>query len=65
MTRLLWMLLLLGAYLWAMTSGHDQLIIEQGKNIYKAIVTWLDDAEVDYQVKQKNTKPKKKSRRWD
>lgn len=65
MRRLLWMILLLGAYLWAMTSGHDQMILEQGKNICKAVVAWLDDAEVDFQVKQKETKTKKKSRRWD
>lgn len=65
MRRLLWMILLLGAYLWAMTSGHDQMIIDQGKTIYNAVVAWLDDAEIDFQTKQKKTAPKKKTRRWD
>jgi hypothetical protein len=49
-----------------MTSGHDRMIIDQGKNLYNALVTWLDDADVDYQVKPKKApKVKKKSRRWD
>lgn len=64
MRKLLWMILLFGAYIWAMTSGHDRMIVDQGKNFYQAIVAWLDDADVDFQVKQK-TKVKKKSRRWD
>jgi len=50
-----------------MTSGHDRMIIDQGKNIYTALVAWFDDADVDFQVKpsKKNSKSKKKSRRWD
>jgi hypothetical protein len=66
MRKILWMLLLFGAYMWSMTSGHDRMIIDQGKNVYNALVAWFDDAEIDFQVKQKKpTKVKKKSRRWD
>ena len=66
MRKLLWMIFLFGAYVWVMTQGHDRLILEQGKNLYKAIALWLDDAEIDYQVQgQKTKKAKKRSRRWD
>lgn len=65
MRRLLWMILFLCGYLWAMTSGHDQMILDQGKAIYKAVVAWLDDAEIDFQMKQKTKKQKKRPRRWD
>ena len=34
----LWAILLFGAYLWAMTSGHDRMLIEQGKNLYRAVM---------------------------
>ncbi len=64
MRKLLWMALLFGIYIWAMTSGHDQMILEQGKNLYRALISWFDDAEIDFQVKQKE-KGKKRSRRWD
>lgn len=64
MRKLLWMILLFGAYVWAMTSGHDRFILEQGRTIYQAVVTWFDDADVDFQL-QPNKKIKKRSRRWD
>lgn len=68
MRRLLWMIFLFGAYMWLMTSGHDRMLFDQGKNIYQAIVAWLDDAEVDYQMQKHpkaKEKAKKRSRRWD
>ena len=65
MRRIFWTLLLFGAYIWSMTSGHDRTILNQGKNIYNALVAWFDDADVDFQVKQQKQKAKKKSRRWD
>lgn len=65
MRKLLWVIFLFGAYVWVMTSGHDQILIEQGKNLYNALVSWFDDAEVDFQVSQKTKKAKKRSRRWD
>lgn len=65
MRRLLWMIILFGAYVWVMTSGHDRMLLEQGKAAFNAILAWFDDAEVDFQVKQQENKPKKRSRRWD
>ena len=63
MRKLLWMIFLFGAYIWVISSGHEELIFDQGRAVYRAIVTWLDDADVDFQVKK--SKNKKKSRRWD
>jgi hypothetical protein len=51
-------------YVWSITSGHDRMIVEQGKVVFQALVAWFDDAEVDFQLKE-NKKSKKKSRRWD
>lgn len=66
MRKLLWTILLFAAYVWVMSSGHDQIIMRQGKYLYNALVSWFDDAEVDFQVKHtKVSKHKKKSRRWD
>lgn len=64
MRKLLWMILLFGVYVWLMTSGHDRMVMQQGKVVYQSLVSWFDDAEVDFQVKQKQ-KAKKRSRRWD
>jgi hypothetical protein len=58
------MVLFFSAYIWVMTSGHEDLLFQQAKSFYKAIVAWFDDADVDFQVK-KETKTKKRSRRWD
>lgn len=68
MRKLLWMIFLFGAYMWMMTSGHDQMVIDQSKNLYRAVVAWFDDAEVDFQVsgaQKSKTKVKKRSRKWD
>ena len=66
MRKLLWMIFLFGAYVWIMTSGNDRFVIEQGKNLYHAVIAWLDDADVDFQTsKQKSKTTKKRSRRWD
>jgi hypothetical protein len=64
MRKLLWMILLFAVYVWVMTSGHDRMVLDQGKAVYNALVAWFDDAEVDCQVK-KEEKSKKRSRRWD
>lgn len=64
MSKLLWTILFITAYVWMMTSGHERLVLEQGKTIYNALVSWLDDAEIDYQLK-KTQKAKKRNRRWD
>lgn len=66
MRRLLWMIFLFGAYLWVMSSGHDRMLMEQGKQLYRYVIAWLDDAEVDFQTTQRRTKKTKaRHRRWD
>jgi hypothetical protein len=57
------MVICLGAYLWVLTSGKDQFILDQGKVLYQSAVKWLDGADADFQLK--DIKSKKKSRRWD
>ncbi|MBS0625414.1 MAG: hypothetical protein JSS32_05130 [Verrucomicrobia bacterium] len=63
MRKLFWMIFLFGAYIWIVTSGHEEFIFDQGRAVYRAVVAWFDDADVDFQVKK--VKHKKKSRRWD
>jgi hypothetical protein len=63
MRRLFWLIVLSGAYLWVLTSGRDQFVLEKGKAIYETIAKWIEDADADFQLK--NPKAKKKSRRWD
>jgi len=63
MRKLFWIIVFLGGYFWLVTSGHDGFVLNQGKMLYQSLVSWFDDAEVDFQLK-KNTQ-KKKSRRWD
>lgn len=55
---------LFGAYIWVITSGNDQMILDRGKEIYKAVIVWFDGADVDFQLK-KDKVSKKRSRRWD
>ena len=61
--KLFWLAILVGGYLWILTSGHDQFILQKGKALYQSIAQWIEDADADFQLK--NTKGKKKSRRWD
>lgn len=66
MRRILWTILLFAIYIWVMSSGHDRMLIQQGKQIYQFLVSWFDDAEIDYQVHSSKPKEKKKlKRRWD
>lgn len=63
MRKLLWMIMLIGGYVWLVTSGRDEFVLDQGKKLYQAVISWFDDAQVDFQWKSE--KNKKKSRRWD
>ena len=58
------MFLLFAGYLWVVTSGNDQMLLEKGKAVYKAVVAWFDGADVDYQTK-KSKEVIKRHRRWD
>jgi dUTPase len=66
MKRLFWSLLILGTYIWSVSTGRDQFVLNQGKRVVQMVIAWFSDAEVDFQV-QHNTTPlkKKKARRWD
>ncbi len=63
MRKLFWAIVLVGAYLWIVTSGNDELLLKRGKALYKAVVTWLDSADIDYNLKKES--PRKSNRRWD
>ncbi len=67
MRRLFMMIFLLGAYLWAVTSGHDQFLLAQGKAVYRWVAHWLEDAEADFQVGagEKHKDKSQRSRRWN
>ena len=64
MRKLLWMILLFCTYIWVITSGHDEFLLEKGKEIYQALVAWFDDAEVDFHL-QREKHSKQKTRRWE
>lgn len=63
MRKILWILILFGGYVWLTTSGKSDLVLEKGKVLYQTLMTWLEDAEVDFQLKTE--KGKKRSRRWE
>ena len=68
MRKLFWLIVLVGAYFWILTSGHDQFLYENGKAIYSSIAKWIEGADADFQLTNTpaaSSKPKKKSRRWD
>lgn len=63
MRKLFWMIFLFGVYIWVISSGREEFFLDQGRAIYRVLVSWFDEADVDFQVKK--TPHKKKSRRWD
>jgi len=63
MRKILWIILLLGGYIWLVRSGNDELVLQNGKSLYKTFVTWFDDAQIEFHFKKDKTK--KRSRRWD
>lgn len=64
MRKILWVILLFSAYIWVVTSGNDGFLLDQAKTVYKAFVSWFDDAELDFNLKTHKS-AKKRSRRWD
>jgi hypothetical protein len=66
MKKIFWIILLLGAYIWVVSTGREELVLDQSKRIYHVVATWFSDAEMDFQVHQKPIPVKKKRpRRWD
>lgn len=66
MKKIFWIIILLGAYIWVVSTGHEQLVLDQSKRLYNVVAEWFSDADVDFQVQQKPIPAKKKRpRRWD
>lgn len=67
MRKVFWALLLLTSYVWVVTTGHEQWVLDQGKRLFNLVSAWLNDAEVDFQVPQPSAESakKKRLRRWD
>ena len=63
MRRLFWLILLLGGYLWILTSGHDDFVLEKAKAAYEKVVTWVSMAEADFHVKKETQR--KRQKRWN
>jgi len=63
MRKIFWLVVLAGSYLWVLTSGHDDFLLDKGKSVYNTIAKWIEDSDADFQLKNINSK--KKSRRWD
>jgi hypothetical protein len=64
MRRLFWMVICFSVYVWVITSGKEQFVLDQGRLVFKAVAAWFSDAEVDFQLKPAKL-AKKRSRRWD
>ena len=50
MRTLLWMIVLIGGYVWVVTSGHEEFILDKGKMLVDAVLNWFEDAEIDFQT---------------
>lgn len=67
MRTLFWLCLFFGAYVWMVTTGNEQFVLERGKALYKLVCDWFQDAEIDFHLNSKKISPQKKERprRWD
>jgi hypothetical protein len=68
MKKLLVILLLIAAYFWVVSTGHEQFVLDQSKRLCQAVTTWISDTNVDIRVHdQPPPAPIKKHRprRWD
>lgn len=65
MKKIFWIILLLFTYIWVVSSGHEQVVIDHAKKVYETVITWFDEADVDFQADQKTIVKKKRPRRWE
>jgi hypothetical protein len=65
MRKLIWMIMLIGGYVWLVTSGNEDFVLRQGKMICQLVLDWFDDAEIDFYGSRGQDQSNKKSRRWD
>jgi len=66
MRKLFLISLLLGGYIWMKSSGNEEIVIEKCKLVYKMVINWFEDIDVDYHIQQKNPSRRKQDhpRRW-
>ena len=65
MRKLFWMIFFFCVYIWIVSSGREQFVLDQGKALCGMVASWFAEAEVDFQVKKESKPQKKKLRRWD
>lgn len=67
MRRFLWLCLFFGGYIWMVVTGNEQLVLERGRALYKLVADWLEDADLDFQLKEEKSVHKKNLRpkRWE
>ena len=67
MRKILWLGLFFGGYVWMVTTGNEQFVLEKVRAMYNLISEWFEDADLDFQVKPKKVlhKKKERSRMWD
>lgn len=67
MRKVLWLALFFGAYIWMVSTGNEQFVIEKAKACYKLISDWFQDADIDFHLERKKFIQKKSNRprRWD
>jgi len=66
MRRLFWLIVILGGYVWMVTTENEPFVLEKGKALYQIISNWFSDADVDFQMKKKEaSKNRYRPRRWD
>lgn len=57
--------MLIGGYVWLVTSGNDDILLNKGRMVARFVIDWFEDADVDFYGGSGSSKIKKKSRRWD
>lgn len=65
MKKVFGIILLLFAYIWVVSTGHEQMVLDQSKRLYQTVSAWFDGADVDYQSQKQLAPIKKRPRRWD
>jgi len=66
MRKLFWLCLLLGGYVWMVTTENEEFVLQRGRALYKIVADWFQDAEVDFHLQHKKSpKKQERRRRWD
>ncbi len=67
MRKIFWLGLFFAGYVWMVSTGNEDFVLEKVRALYRLVATWFADADVDFQVRPKKIlhKKKERSRRWD